>query len=78
MYQDQGDQIPRPVGYSDADYASDPKDRKSFTGYAFLVNGAVVSLEVQETNCRRFVYSRGRIHCSLARSERSNLVPTHL
>ncbi len=43
VFQDHSEKIPRPTGYSDSDFASDPKDRKSFTGYAFLVNGAAVS-----------------------------------
>lgn len=29
-------------GYSDADYASDPSDRKSVTGYLFFLNGPVI------------------------------------
>ncbi len=43
VFQHHSQNIPRPSGYSDADFASDPRDRKSFTGYAFIVNGAAVS-----------------------------------
>ena len=31
------------IGYSDADFASDEDDRKSYTGYVFLVNGGAVT-----------------------------------
>jgi len=31
------------LGYSDADWASDPNDRKSFTGYVFMINEGAVS-----------------------------------
>jgi hypothetical protein len=31
------------VGYVDSDWASDPIDRKSVTGYVFLMNGAAIS-----------------------------------
>ena len=31
------------IGYSDADFASDEDDRKSYTGYIFLVNGGTIT-----------------------------------
>jgi hypothetical protein len=31
------------IGYSDADFASDEDDRKSYTGYVFLVNGGAIT-----------------------------------
>src|SRR4030095_2758526 len=31
------------LGYSDSDFASDEDDRKSYTGYTFLINGGAVS-----------------------------------
>jgi len=31
------------IGYSDSDHASDEDDRKSYTGYAFIINGGAVS-----------------------------------
>ena len=31
------------IGYSDADFASDEDDRKSYTGYVFIINGGPVS-----------------------------------
>jgi hypothetical protein len=31
------------LGYADADFGSDPNDRISYTGYAFIVNGGTVS-----------------------------------
>ena len=33
----------RVFGYADADYGSDPNDRISYTGYAFLSNGGIIS-----------------------------------
>ena len=30
------------IGYSDADFASDEDDRKSYTGYVFIVNGGAI------------------------------------
>jgi hypothetical protein len=30
-------------GYCDADWGNDPDDRRSFTGYSFLINGGAVS-----------------------------------
>ena len=33
----------RVFGYADADYGSDPNDRKSYTGYVFMSNGGPVS-----------------------------------
>jgi hypothetical protein len=34
---------PRPIGYSDANYATDPGDRKSISGYAFTYAGGMIS-----------------------------------
>ena len=31
------------IGYSDADFASDEDDRKSYTGYIFLINGGAIT-----------------------------------
>jgi len=31
------------IGYSDSDHASDEDDRKSYTGYVFIINGGAVS-----------------------------------
>jgi len=31
------------IGYSDADFASDEDDRKSYTGYVFIVNGGTIT-----------------------------------
>src|SRR5438045_5819713 len=31
------------IGYSDSDFASDEDDRKSYTGYIFLINGGAIS-----------------------------------
>ena len=31
------------IGYADADFASDEDDRKSYTGYVFLINGGAVT-----------------------------------
>ena len=31
------------IGYSDADFASDEDDRKSYTGYVFIVNGGAIT-----------------------------------
>jgi Reverse transcriptase (RNA-dependent DNA polymerase) len=31
------------IGYSDADFASDEDDRKSYTGYVFIINGGAVT-----------------------------------
>lgn len=35
-------------GYADADWASDAKDRKSFSGYCFKLSGTVVSFECRK------------------------------
>ena len=37
------DSSDEPVGYSDADYASDPGDRKSISGYGFQYAGGMIS-----------------------------------
>jgi hypothetical protein len=31
------------TGYVDANWAGDEKDRKSYTGYAFILGGAAIS-----------------------------------
>ena len=31
------------IGYSDADFGSDEDDRKSYTGYVFIINGGAVT-----------------------------------
>jgi hypothetical protein len=31
------------VGYSDSDFSSDKDDRKSYTGYVFIINGSTIS-----------------------------------
>jgi len=41
------------IGYSDMDWGSDPNDRKSFTGYIFIVHGGPVSWRSHD--CRSFI-----------------------
>ena len=38
-------------GYSDVDWASDKDERKSTTGYAFLLNGAAISWCSKKQSC---------------------------
>ncbi len=39
------------VGYADSDFASDPGDRKSVSGYLFTINGSPVSWSSQKQGC---------------------------
>ena len=39
------------IGYSDADWAGDVNDRKSTSGYLFMMNGAAVSWRSQKQTC---------------------------
>ncbi|CAF4883114.1 unnamed protein product [Pieris macdunnoughi] len=39
------------IGYSDADWANCPIDRKSYSGYAFLLGGAAISWKSQKQKC---------------------------
>ena len=48
VYDDEGDDL---VGYSDADWAGDCNDRKSTSGYSFLLSGAVVSWRSKKQTC---------------------------
>jgi hypothetical protein len=52
------------IGYSDVDFASDEDNRKSYTGYVFLVNGGAILVNSQATYDR--ILQHGiRIHGSL-------------
>jgi hypothetical protein len=52
-YRGSGSPMEQPIlhGYSDADYAEDKNDRRSFTGYAFLLSGAAVSWASRKQTC---------------------------
>ena len=39
------------IGYSDADWASDMNDRKSTSGYLFMMSGAAVSWKSRKQTC---------------------------
>ncbi len=39
------------TGYSDADWAGDVNDRKSTSGYLFVISGAVVSWKSRKQTC---------------------------
>ena len=39
------------VGYSDADWDGDPDERKSTSGYAFLLNGGTITWCNKKQNC---------------------------
>ena len=39
------------IGYSDADFAGDVNDRKSTSGYIFMINGAPVSWKSRKQTC---------------------------
>ena len=39
------------IGYSDADWAGDMNDRKSTSGYLFMMSGAAVSWKSREQTC---------------------------
>ena len=48
VYVASGDTNGTSIGYSDADWAGDVNDRKSKTGYLFMMNGAAVSWKSQK------------------------------
>ena len=39
------------VGFSDADWAGDPNDRKSTSGYIFVMNGGAISWKSRKQTC---------------------------
>ena len=51
MYMTSGDTSGTLIGYSDADWAGDVNDRKSTSGYLFMMSGAAVSWKSQKQTC---------------------------
>lgn len=51
MYTTSGDTSGILIGYSDADWADDVNDRKSTSGYLFMMSGAAVSWKSQKQTC---------------------------
>jgi Reverse transcriptase (RNA-dependent DNA polymerase)/Integrase core domain/gag-polypeptide of LTR copia-type len=43
-----GDGDTHPIGYSDASYANNPDDRKSYSGYIFFLANAIISFQSQK------------------------------
>ena len=63
------------VGYSDASYAEDKEDRKSTSGYAFLMNGAAVSWKSSKLKIVS-LSSMEAEYIGLSNAKRSHLVKT--
>ena len=51
QYTKDGDNAAILTGYSDADWAGDINDRKSTSGYLFVISGAVVSWKSRKQTC---------------------------
>ena len=67
------------TGYSDADWAGDVGDRKSTSGYMFLLAGAAIScMEEQQTDLRGSINGRSGVCCSVCSYPRSCVAPTTL
>ncbi len=49
------DQRPKLIGYADADFTSDPKTKRSVSGYIFTYGGSSIA-EKQEGRTNRYVY----------------------
>ena len=56
------------IGYSDADWAGDVKDRQSTSGNVFLLGGAAITVVKQETEFCCVVHGRSRIHGAQCRN----------
>ena len=52
------------IGYSDADWAGDVNDRKSTSGYLFMMSGAAISWKNLKTNVCCSLYCGMRLRCT--------------
>ena len=65
---------PALIGYCDADWGQRLDDRRSVTGYVFMLAGGAISLAEQEAEDRRAVHGRGRVHGHDAGDQGGHLV----
>ena len=49
------------IGFTDSDWASDPGDRKSTTGYVFTLGSGPITWSCKKTKCHLSFFSRIRV-----------------
>ena len=64
------------ISYADSDFASDEDDRKSYTGYVFLINGGTVTWSTHKQSTVTFFKHGIRIYGFIRCSKRSSRAMT--
>ena len=64
-------QQPQLIGYTDSDWAADRDDRKSISGYAFLLCGGAISWQAKkQQTAARSINGRGQVLAASASPKR--------